>query len=62
MGKPWYASKTMWVNMVTLTILIITTLAGIQLLPNEQLIIIPGVVAFVNLLLRAITKEPLWED
>ena len=53
--KGWWRSKTLWVNLV----------AGLALLAQSQMgFVIDGevqaaILAFVNLLLRLITKEPV---
>ena len=55
--KHWYASKTMWFNIIALFLLVATHIWGIEFEPEVAI----GLLALVNLILRIITKEPLWE-
>jgi hypothetical protein len=57
MAKKWYASKTMWANIIALGLLITGNMFNIEYEPEVAI----GLLALVNLILRAITKEPLWE-
>jgi hypothetical protein len=58
--KRWYASKTIWANIIAG----IVTLAGLfgldlGLTPDVQAQIVTGVLAVVNIILRFVTKEPV---
>lgn len=58
MGKPWYRSKTIWTNMIALAVVILS-LKGIEVTPEEQSAILAGILAIVNIVLRLITKDPV---
>ena len=58
--KRWYASKTIWANIIAGNV----TLAGLfgldlGLTPDVQAQIVTGVLAVVNIILRFVTKEPV---
>lgn len=55
MGKPWWQSKTIWINALTAIITIGTQLSGS--LPPEYAAKIAAGLALVNLVLRVITTE-----
>ncbi len=59
-SKPFWASKTLWVNAVA----IVATLLGafglnVGLDPETQASIVVGVMAVVNIVLRLVTKAPI---
>jgi hypothetical protein len=58
--KPWYASKTIWANLVAL-VAALATAAGLDLgLDTEaQATIVAGVIAVVNVGLRLVTARPI---
>jgi len=53
--KPWFLSKTLWLNIAALVALLIQSEHGFVIPPEEQLII----VGFANIILRAITGKEL---
>jgi len=53
--KPFWKSKTIWVNTIFFAALVIQTQAGFIVSPEEQI----AILAVVNLVLRAVTNEPL---
>jgi len=54
--KPWYLSKTLWVNIVAFMALIIQGATGdFVISPEEQ----AAVIVFINLILRAVTGKEL---
>lgn len=55
MGKMWYTSKTLWVNVVAVAALILSGVAGFELSAEEQV----SILGLINLLLRAITREAI---
>jgi hypothetical protein len=58
MEKPWYQSKTLWVNILTLLALILGTVAQwpeLQALAPQLL----GALSVVNILLRFLTDKRL---
>lgn len=54
-GKKWYLSKTLWVNIIAASAIIIQNKYGFVLDSSTQTLILAG----VNVALRAITKEAL---
>jgi len=54
-GKPLRKSKTFWVNLIALIALIVQTQTGFVVTPEEQ----TAIVVVINMILRAITKEPI---
>ena len=58
-SKHWWASKTIWVNLLALVAIILNSLYGIELEAEAQAAIATGVLAVLNIVLRAITKEPV---
>ncbi len=55
-SKAWYASKTLWVNLITLAWTFVGPMVGIPTLDPATLAIVLGV---VNIVLRAVTKQPV---
>ena len=55
LAKPWYKSKTIWVNLVAFIGLITQSQMGFVIDAETQV----GIIAVINLILRAITKEQL---
>jgi len=54
-GKPLRKSKTFWVNLVALIALLIQSQTGFVITPEEQ----TAIVVVINMILRAVTKEPI---
>ncbi len=64
-AKPWYTSKTVWFNILTVGGAVAGGVVG--LLPALQLVVPPAVYAItlftvgvVNVLLRSITQDAIW--
>lgn len=59
-SKPWYKSKTLWVNLLA-GVAALTGAFGVDvgLTPEVQASIAAGVVALINLVLRLVTKQPV---
>ena len=57
--KPWYRSKTIWLNVVTVLIVSLTAISREMGLTATQLEIIAVIVAVLNILLRVLTDRPL---
>lgn len=55
MGKKWYTSKTIWVNVIAAVSLFVSSQFGYKISTEVQ----AGIIAAVNVILRIITKEPL---
>lgn len=53
--KEWYRSKTLWINLIMVAALIAQMQYGFVIAPEEQI----GILAVVNLILRATTNEGL---
>jgi hypothetical protein len=54
-GKKWYASKTVWANIITVAAIAIQSYWGYVVDPSIQTLAL----AVVNVVLRKVTKEPL---
>lgn len=59
-SKPWYASKTIWSNIVAFAATV-AVIAGVDvgLTPEVQAEIVAAVLAGVNIVLRLITREAI---
>lgn len=58
-GKNWLQSRTIWTN-VTAIIAVIAARFGFDIDPNaEFFMMLPAIIALVNIYLRNITKEPI---
>lgn len=58
--KPWWQSKTIWVNALTLAVLIIGVLVTQDgVIPESWLKWLAAVSAVVNVVLRFITEQPI---
>lgn len=55
MGKKWYASKTIWVNVVAAISSFVASQFGYKISVEMQ----AGILMGLNIILRIITKEPL---
>lgn len=55
MNKAWWKSKTFWVNLICVVALLVQSLTRYIISPEIQ----AAVLALINLILRAVTKEPL---
>jgi len=53
--KKWYKSKTLWVNAIAFTAMLVQSYYGFVIAAEEQ----AAIIVVVNLILRAITKEGL---
>ena len=59
-NKPWFASKTLWANIIAGAV----TVAGafgldLGLAPETQASLVAGVMVVVNIVLRFVTTKPL---
>jgi hypothetical protein len=54
-GKPWWTSKTLWVNLIGIANLIVRAKFGYTLKPQDEVLIL----GIINAILRAVTKQPL---
>ena len=60
MDKKWYASKTLWANIIA-GIATVATAFGLDLGldADTQVAVVGGVMAVINIVLRVITKGPV---
>jgi len=56
MKKPWYKSRTAWVNLAAVVVMAVQWAAGIELITLEAQ---AGILALVNIALRLITKTEI---
>ncbi len=54
-SKPWYQSKTLWLNALALGVHVATSYLGVTSIPDVN----PTVLAVANLVLRLVTKQPI---
>lgn len=54
-GKPWYTSKTFWVNMIAASALVLQMKYGFVIDSSMQALSL----TIVNVVLRKLTKEPI---
>lgn len=54
-NKAWYKSKTIWVNLIAIAAMFLPQYTGVVLDADTQV----GILGFVNLVLRLVTKEQL---
>lgn len=60
LDKPFWQSKTLWVNVATLAVAVLTALSGqADVIPPEAMPYIVGALSVANLVLRYLTKQPL---
>ena len=58
--KPWYKSKTVWINVITLCVGITAVLSESETLPQEAVLILTAlVVPILNVFLRWLTNKPI---
>lgn len=55
--KPWYRSKTVWVNALTVTIAVL--LASVHIVPSSWLPYLMAGTGIMNIFLRLITGQPI---
>lgn len=55
-GTPWYASKTLWVNVLAVVAMIAQGVSGKVLISAELQL---GILGAINMILRFLTKKPI---
>lgn len=55
-GKSWYKSKTMWLNILSIVVVIIQYYTDTNVIPLELQV---PIVAIINIFLRSITGTPI---
>lgn len=61
-SKPFWASKTIWVNLIALAASLVGAFGldlGLDLSAEGQTSMVAGIMAVVNVALRLLTKEPV---
>lgn len=59
-AKPFWASKTLWVNLIALAAAISTAFGvDLGLNPETQVAVVGTVMSVVNIILRLVTKTPV---
>lgn len=53
--KDWWKSKTLWINVIAISGIIIRSEFGLVLTPEGEV----AILGFINLVLRAVTKEKI---
>jgi hypothetical protein len=53
-SKVWYASKTIWVNVVALVASLLAVM-GVDLTPDQQGALVTSILAIANIVLRFVT-------
>lgn len=64
-SKPWYASKTIWANILAFAATVATVLGvdlPFELTPETQAEIVAAIMAVVNIALRFVTTTPIGGD
>lgn len=61
MGKPWWQSKTLWFNALSLIATAVTAIAGHEIVADypSVVLVMMGFQAVINGVLRWITNEPI---
>jgi hypothetical protein len=57
--KKWYYSKTLWINLLSILILVLQYCGDIHIINLELQLLL---MAIFNMLLRSITKQPIRDD
>lgn len=59
-GKRWWASKTVWTNLIAGGTAVATAFGlDLDINPEEQAAVVGGVLAVANIVLRFLTKGPV---
>jgi len=58
-AKKWYASKTLWFNVLALIVAVAANFGYTGELPADWGVFVPVLIVAINLILRLITKQPL---
>ena len=56
MTKPFWVSKTLWINLLAIIAIIAQGVTGNEVINAEAQV---GILALINLVLRLVTKEPI---
>lgn len=55
-SKSWFASKTLWWNILAFVVAIASAFGYADELPQEWAVFVPAIIAVVNMILRLMTK------
>lgn len=55
MNKQWYASKTLWINIIALVAIILQGFTGFIINPQDQ----AAILVVINLILRVVTGDEI---
>jgi len=58
-AKKWYLSKTFWFNIIALVVMVLGAYGYTGEVPEEWGVLVPAILALVNLILRYFTKRPI---
>lgn len=58
-GKPWWASKTIWINLIAVVATLLAVTVGFEMDATFQAEIVAVVMGIVNIVLRFVTVEPV---
>lgn len=57
--KKWYASKTLWFNVLAFIVALASAFGYTGELATDWMVFVPAIAAIINIVLRFLTKEPL---
>jgi len=55
--KKWYASKTLWFNLVALLVTVLSAYGYTGELPADWAVFVPVIITAINIVLRLVTKR-----
>lgn len=58
-SKPWYKSKTVWINILTMIVALLTVPEIGSVVPESAMPYILLITAYANIFLRFITDQPI---
>ena len=58
-AKHWWASKTIWLNLLAIVAIILNSLFGVELDTEAQVALATGILAVLNIILRTVTSRPV---
>ena len=57
--KKWYHSKTLWTNLIGITVIVVSTVLSNEEIAQEVLTAEASILVVINMVLRIITKQGL---
>jgi len=58
-SKKWFASRTLWVNLIAIAALVLNSFYGIELDAELQATLATSTLAVINIILRLITSKAI---